>query len=135
MKTEIIEKLKELHKEQGIVFTTEEDAMGYYKRLVELIESFFPKWGECPIHNMRWTGTVMCPTCQEELEKAKNQAGEREMNRKEVNFDGVLLGVLLDLVKAINNGHCDEQWASSMREKIYDLPQINRIINDRPQKK
>ena len=71
MKKIIIEKLKELHKEQCVVFTTEEDAMGYYMRLVELIESFLNKWGDCPIHKMRWTGTVMCPTCQEELEKAR----------------------------------------------------------------
>lgn len=39
MKEEIIKKLSEYHKEQGIAFISEADALDYFKGLVELIEN------------------------------------------------------------------------------------------------
>lgn len=37
---EIIKKLGEYHREQGVLFMSEEDAVNYFRGLVDLIESF-----------------------------------------------------------------------------------------------
>lgn len=43
MKKEIIKKLEEYHKEQGVIFLSQEDAISYFRGLVEIIESFAEK--------------------------------------------------------------------------------------------
>lgn len=43
MKEEIIKKLSDYHREQGVAFLSERDALDYFKGLVELIESFLEK--------------------------------------------------------------------------------------------
>lgn len=40
MKEDIMNTLAEYHKNQGIVFMSEEEAIDYYKGLVELLEQF-----------------------------------------------------------------------------------------------
>lgn len=44
MKIEILENLRELHSEHGIMFTSEEDKLEYYKELTELIEALVMKY-------------------------------------------------------------------------------------------
>jgi len=41
MKEQIIKKLEQYHKEQGIVFLSEKDAVDYFSGLVELIEELY----------------------------------------------------------------------------------------------
>jgi hypothetical protein len=53
MKMEIFANLKELHARQGVAFLSEQDAMDYYRELVELIEALINRETICGWHACR----------------------------------------------------------------------------------
>ena len=97
MKELILEHLKKLHQDEGIAFVSEEDAMEYYQKLIELIETLSTNTNAVPSGSSMSTAIGEVQRIEKEIMRSLEKVSDAQSDATTLRLERERISILMDI--------------------------------------